>query len=110
MKTYQQWQQDKENIKAATDELVGLIDWVVHHPEMATQLAVEIHEIAHRYTEDPTPDVEFHAIIPLAVWRQFVSACIAENAANLNEEACFQIAEYLLSKAMLVFIDQHKHE
>lgn len=96
-----------ENVKAAMGELTFLCGWVNQYPQLAGQLALEAHELARRYVEEPTPDIEFRSVIPVQVWKQFTTACRAAESTDLNEEACYHQAEDLLFKALQDFIALH---
>lgn len=98
--------QEREYVKQAIGELSFLCGWILQHPQNAGQLAIEAHDLARRYVEEPTLDVEFRAVIPVTTWNQFMTACIAAEATNLNEQACYEKLEDLLFRAMQDFIMQ----
>lgn len=102
------WRQQNENVRVAMGELAFLCGWVMNYPQMAGQLAIEAHELARRYVESPTLDLEFRAVIPEAVWKQFQTACTIAETTFLNEQACYDKLQDILFRGMQDFIMLHK--
>jgi hypothetical protein len=102
--------QEREDVKCVIGELGFLTDWVLHHPQQAGQLAIEAHDLARRYVEEPTPDVEFRSVIPIAVWNQFMLACSVAEGMNLNEQSCYEKLEDVLFRGISSLIEQYMHE
>jgi len=100
------WQREQDAAKTAIGELAFLCGWVMQYPQHAAQLALDAHELARRYVEDPTPDIEIRAMISQETWKKFIATCSAAQGVSLNDEACMEIAVDILNKGIQGFIEQ----
>lgn len=99
------WRKEEDNVKVALGELSYLMGWTMNHPQSAALLAFEAHQLAMRYTENPTPDeLEMRVKIPLSIMAKWIKCHDVERAETLflqamNDEIARHNVEYVVIKA-----------